>query len=437
VSLPAGGWRARTFASFARPAFRHYYVGLLFNMAGFWLRIAATAWFAFELTGSRECLGWITMASLLPWVPIAPLAGVWAERVDQRTYLVVVYLAVAAVNVLLGWGILEGIVGWHELVGVTLVISCLRGMELPARHAIVRRLVPVRDLPNAIGLNAAGFHLMNAVGNALAGLMYAVWGPAACFLGVGATSLLMVFQLVRLDLPPQIRPATRKHPLRELADGFRYVASHDVTRTLIGCAAGVVGLLLSFRVLMPAVAKDILGLEAGGYGLLMALSGVGSLAAALWVASGSGGRGRRISNIFVMVWIACGAVAVVAWSSTVVVVGAAMIVAGFTQVGFMASANTTVQEIVPDHLRARVMGIWALIFGAAYPLGGALQGIVAERTSEGLAMTCGASLALIFSLALFATSYRRLTISMRHELRQRDEDLRVEAGQVSEAIEGL
>ncbi len=436
MSPPAAGWRTRTFASFARPAFRHYYVGLLFNMAGFWLRIAATAWFAFELTGSRECLGWITMASLLPWVPIAPLAGVWAERVDQRTYLVVVYVAVAAVNAALGLGILEGLVGWHELVGVTLVISCLRGMELPARHAIVRRLVDVRSLPNAIGLNAAGFHLMNAVGNAAAGLLYAAWGPAACFLGVGATSLIMVFQLARLDLPAQVLPAERKHPLRELADGFRYVAAHDIMRTLIGCAAGVVGLLLSFRVLMPAVAKDVLGLDARGYGLLMALSGVGSLAAALWVASGSGGRHRRIGNIFAMVWIACGAVGIVAWSSTGVIVGGAMVVAGFTQVGFMASANTTVQEIVPDHLRARVMGIWALIFGAAYPLGGALQGIVAERTSEGLAMTCGAGLALVFSIVLFVTSYRRLTISMRHELRQRDEDLRVASAHVGESIEG-
>ncbi len=436
MSTPGGGWRARTFASFQQPVFRQYYFGLLFNMAGFWLRIAATAWFAFELTGSREALGWITVASLLPWVPIAPLAGVLAERVDQRTYLVVIYFAVAAVNGLLGLGILQGLVGWTELIVMTLLISCLRGMELPARHAIVRRLVNVRQLPNAIGLTAAGFHMMNAIGNAAAGMIYALGGAGTCFLVVGASSALMAVQLLRMDLPPQVRPAETKHPLRELADGFRYVAGHEVTRTLVLCAAGVVGLLLSFRVLMPAIAKEILHLDARGYGWLMAASGAGSFAAALWVASGSGGRGRRIGNIFAMVWIGCGAALLMAWTTAVPLACIAMIIAGFTHVGFMASANTTVQETVPDHLCARVMGIWALIFGAAFPLGGMLQGFVAERTAESVAITGGAVLALVFSLLLFALGYRRLTVAVRDELSKRDEQLT--AGELAaEASESL
>jgi len=426
MSPPDGSWRARTFASFARPAFRAYYLGLLCNMAGFWLRIAATALFAFELTGSREALGWITVASLLPWVPIAPLAGALAERIDQRVYLIAVYLAVALVNGVLAFGIAEGWVGWTGLLVSTLVTSGLRGMELPARHAIVRRLVDKPDLPNAIGLNAAGFHLMNAIGNAAAGLIYAASGPAACFAVVAAASLLMAVQLLRLDLPPQARPLRKQNPLRDMAEGFRYVGAHAVTRTLVACAAGVAGLLLSFRTLMPAITKEILHLGEDGYGAIMAISGAGSFVAALWVASGSGGRGRRVRNIFLTIWLGSGAALLVGWSTSAFLVGGAMLVAGFCHVGFMASANTTVQETVPDHLRARVMGIWALVFGAAFPLGGMAQGLIAERVSESWAITTLGGSALVLSVVVFATSYRKLADALHHEYRRADEVLALE-----------
>jgi len=421
--VPPGGWRDRTFASFARPTFRTYYIGLLFNMAGFWLRIAATNWFAFELTGSRASLGVITMAALLPWVPIAPIAGVWAERIDQRKYLIAVYLGVGLVNAVLATGIAAGAVGWHELLAGTLAISVLRGMELPARHAIVRRTVELPLLANAIGLNAAGFHFMNAVGFAAAGLLYHYTGPAGCFYTVAASSLGMAVVLTRIKLPPQVKPAERKHPLRELAEGFRYVGSHALTRTLVLCAAGVVGLLLSYRALMPAIAKETLHLGADGYGYVMGLSGAGSFLAALWIASGSGGPGRRVWNIFLTVWVGCLAVALIGWTDVVWVAAVGLFVAGFAHVGFMASANTTVQETVPDHLRARVMGIWALIFGLAFPIGSMAQGLIAEYHGESVSVVGGAALAFVLSLVLFVTSARKLTTAVCYEVSVRQDAL--------------
>jgi len=322
------------------------------------------------------------------------------------------------VNLLLAIGILGGWVGWKELLTATLATGCLRAMEMPARHVVVRRLVDVRLLANAIGLNAAGFHLMHTIGFAAGGLLYAAAGPQACYFVVSGSSLLMALQLMRVELKPAEVVNGRPHALRELAEGFRYVGRHQITRTLVGGAAGVVCLLLSFRVLMPAIASDTLHQGARGYGFLMSLSGLGCFAAALWVASGSGGRARRVRNLFGMVWMACGAVLVLAWTDSVWLAGGALMVAGFCQVGFMASANTTVQETVPDRLRARVMGIWALLFGAAYPLGAWLQGWAAERWGEGRSLSVGVSLAAVLSLLVYLRSARRLTIALRDEMSQ-------------------
>jgi len=421
--MAASEWLGRTLASLGRRRFRRFYIGLLCNMAGFWLRIAATGLFVYELTGSRERLGLITAASLLPWVPIAPLAGVWAERGDPRRWLIRVYIAIAVANAALALGIQWGMVGWTELLIATIVTGCLRGMEMPARHAVVRRLVDVKLLANAIGLNAAGFHFMHAIGFAAGGFLYAVAGPQACYFAVAASSLLMAVQMMRVELEPSTVSVERKHALRELLEGFDYVWHHQITRTLVFGAAGVVCLLLSYRVLMPAIATDTLLQDARGYGFLMSLSGVGSFAAALWVASGSGGRGRRVRNLFSMVWVACAAVLALAWTDSVTIAAGALMVAGFCQVGFMASANTTVQETVPDRLRARVMGIWALLFGAAYPLGGWLQGWAAERWGESRTMSIGVVTAAVLSLLVYLRSARRLTVALRDEMSEADEQL--------------
>ena len=417
-----GAWQ-RTFASLQHAAFRRFFAGLLCNMVGFWLRIAATGLFVFELTGSRERLGVITAAALLPWIPIAPMAGVVADRINPRTQLICVYVLLSVVNVALGVGILQEAVGWDVLLWATIGTGCLRGMEMPARHAIVRRLVDRSALSSAIGLNAAGFHLMNAIGFSLAGVLYEAYGAGACFVAVGGTSLLMAVQMLRVQIGPGHAVEAGRHPLRDLREGFGYVWDHGITRTLVFGAAAVVALLLSFRVLMPAIADDVLGLTPRGYGALMAVSGAGSFLAALWIAAGAGGHGRRIRHLFTMVWLACAAVLAVAWTDRIAVAACAVFVAGFCQVGFMAGANTTVQETVPDSLRARVMGIWALLFGLAYPVGGWLQGYAAERWEETTTLTVGVAAAFVLSLLVYKTSARRLSIALRDEMRKADEQL--------------
>ncbi|MEZ6008434.1 MAG: MFS transporter [Planctomycetota bacterium] len=96
--------------------------------------------------------------------------------------------------------------------------------------------------------------------------------------------------------------------------------------------------------------------------------------------------------------------------------GVAVLVAGFCQVGYMATANTVVQETVPDVLRGRVMGIWALMFGAAYPIGGWLLAALAERTSTsnalmtfGIAGVVGALLAAAYALRVRRRQAERAT----------------------------
>jgi len=406
VAAPSG-WRARTFASLAVPAYRRFFYGLLFTLSGFWVRTATAGWWVYETTGSTERLGWITAAGLLPWVPLAPLAGVLADRMDARRLLLLSQVGVLLVNAAVATGLWLGRVGFREMLVATVLSGSLRAVENPVRQGVARRLVGVSGLSNAIGLNAAAFQCTQAVGFAVAGQIYAGWGGAACFAVVAILTLPMIVTLCVLAPMPPPRRAVVRRPLADLAEGFAYVGGHRLVRAVIAGAAAVILLLLSFRSIMPAIAKDGLGLDAEGYGLLMALMGVGALLGALWVAAGVGGRHRRLSNLFAVAVLACGAVTAVALGRTPWVLGPALLVTGFCHVAFLASSNATVQELVPDELRGRVMGIWALVFGAVFPLGGLLVAWAAERFGTRITLLAGAGAGLVALAALWVRLRRR------------------------------
>jgi MFS family permease len=150
---------------------------------------------------------------------------------------------------------------------------------------------------------------------------------------------------------------------------------------------------------MPAFAHDVLHLGANGYGLLMAGSGVGALIAALTVASAGHLLPTRTMALG-GVWIFSGALALFAFTRNLYLGVVLLAFVGFGIVLYFSTSNTVLQSIVPDEMRGRVMGIWALIFGGMIPLGSLEAGLVADLVGTPATMAIGA---LICSLAAFVT----------------------------------
>lgn len=392
--------RRRLFASLAVRDYRHFYVGLVFTLTGFWVRLAALTWWVYETSGSYSRLGLITMASMLPWVPLAPLAGVLTDRRDARGVMLWAQVGLAVLNLTVACGLLWNLIGWPEMVAAAVLSGSLRAVENPARQSMARRLVGVETLGNAIGLNAAAFQCTQALGYALAGGIYALGGASACFFAVSAFTLPMVVQLARLEGVAPVARTNGQRAWNDLVEGFRYAFTHAVTRAAVLGAGGVILLLISFRTLMPAIAKDRLGLGPDGFGVLMALGGVGAFAGALWVAAGVASRHGGPAMMVRIVLLACASVSAVAVGTSVWIVGPALVVVGFCQVAFLAGSNATIQQTVPDALRGRVMGIWALVFGASFPLGGWLLSEYAEWVGMREAILTGVGAALLVLLYL-------------------------------------
>ena len=185
----------------------------------------------------------------------------------------------------------------------------------------------------------------------------------------------------------------------ETLEALRYVRGHRILRAIISLVTAVSLFGWPYSVLLPVFARDVLHVGASGYGYLMAANGVGALVGALTLASlGDSPHKRKLffGGLFgfcAMVWLF--ALSTVYWLSAAALAGS-----GFFMIIFFATANTSVQTRVPDELRGRVMGIYALAFLGLTPFGSLLAGAIAKATSAALAVALGAVICIIAGLVV-------------------------------------
>ncbi len=418
-------WRGRAFASLRQPTYRRFFITLFIAMTGFWLRLTAVGWYVYALTSSTEALGGVIAAALFPFVLFAPLGGAIADRIDQRRLISLLMLGIVLTNLALAAVIFAGIATFTHVLVYSFVAGCFRAMEHPARSSLVVRLVGREHLHNAIGLNAACFHFTATTGPLLAGLIYHYLGPGGCFVGVAIGAIPMAIILPGLDVRERAVPE-RESFAKQISAGFAYVATHAATRALVLTAAASIVLLWSFRTVMPAISRDTLGLGDVGHGAIMSVMGLGSFIGALWVAGGGTRRLDGARGLLPLLLMAAAGATVLGFAANVVVAGVGLIVAGFFQIAFMASANTQVQLMVPDALRARVMGVWALNFGLCFPLGGLWMGFVAGMRDTQFAILLSVAMAVLLVLLLqlqFRRRRRRSAVAVADEPGQLDQPL--------------
>src|SRR6266481_690741 len=352
--------------------FRLFWTGQLVSLVGSWMQSVGQAWIVLELTHSPFKLGVISALQFGPMLFLSLLAGALADRVRKRRFLMLTQgalmlqaLALAALD----WS--GQIQYWHVCV-LALVYGIANTLDLPARQSFVVELVGKGDLMNAIALNATVFNGARIVGPAVAGLLIAHYGVAPAFLvnGLSFLGVLVALAAIRNEGAPRPREAATVG--QEILQGLRYATSSSLVGLILALLFVISLFVLNFNVLVPLVARDALHEGARGFGLLMASLGVGAVGGAIVLA-----------------------------------------VAGFTQIVFMASCNTTIQVTAPDHLRGRVMSLYALVFVGTHPFGALLIGGLAEQWGVGSACLWGGGLGFLTVSALALVWRRRVYSTLR------------------------
>jgi MFS family permease len=392
--------------AFRHRDFRLFWSGQLVSLVGTWMQSVGQVWIVLELTGSPFKLGVISALQFGPMLFLSLLAGALADRVRKRRLLLLTQgalmlqaLALAALD----WT--GQIQFWHVAV-LAAFYGVANTLDLPARQSFVGELVGKGDLMNAIALNATVFNGARVVGPAVAGLLIARYGVAPAFLlnGLSFLGVLVALAAIRNEGAPRPRaPATLG---QEILQGVRYAAATPLVGLILGLLLVVSLFVLNFNVLVPLVARDVLHEGARGFGLLMASLGLGAVAGALVLAAMTRTRPPLALIVAAALVTAAGLLGLSAvrhfW-----VAAAALAVMGFAQIFFMASCNTTVQVTAPDHLRGRVMSLYAMVFVGVHPFGALLAGGMAEKWGVGAACLWGGVMGLCLVLALTLLWRRR------------------------------
>ncbi|OFX27110.1 MAG: hypothetical protein A2Z07_06145 [Armatimonadetes bacterium RBG_16_67_12] len=403
---------AHTFSALRHPNYRRFWWGGFISLTGSWMRITALAWLIYDMTGSPLMLGTVTFANTIPTMLLALFGGALADRSEKRYVLIVTQACFMATAAVLAVLTLTGrIQVWHVL-AFSVAGGIAGAMDMPARQSFIPHLVAREDLPNAIALNAAAFNGSRIIGPAIAGLIITQYGPRGgpgwSFAINAVTYLAVIGALVAIRVNSRPEDAGRKPVLQEVREGLAYAWHSPALRVLLGLLAVAGGFGLSYTVLMPVFARDVLGVEARGFGMLMTASGIGATIGALGMASARLSRPPAVIRGL----MAAFTVLLAAFAVNTDYLMALLLMVGVSGAitAFMSAGNTTIQTIVPDALRGRVMSLYVLALFGTGPFGGLLAGW--------LASLLGAQAAVLVSAAVCGAAALATWVSGRREARR-------------------
>jgi MFS family permease len=359
--------------------YRLFFAGQSVSLVGTWLTRVATSWLVYRLTHSSFLLGVVGFAGQIPTFFLAPLAGVWVDRWDRHRVLVVTQALAMIQSALLAWFAIAGTITVLHVIVLSVFQGLINAVDMPARQAFLIEMIESRDdLPNAIALNSSMVNGARLLGPSVAGVLIAAVGEGWCFAIDAVSYLAVIVSLLAMRIERRLRAPRTRRVSAELREGLRYAAGFPPIRAVLLLLALVSLMGMPYTVLMPVIATEVLHGDANTLGFLMAASGLGALAGALYLAARPSVVGLGRVTAYAAGAFGLGLVAF-SRSRAFPLSLALMVVTGGAMMIQMAASNTILQTIVDEDKRGRVMSFYAMAFFGTVPLGSLFAGALAER----------------------------------------------------------
>jgi len=396
------------FAALRHRNYRLFMGGQAFSLVGSWVQSTAQGWLVTLLARNEEdATAWLGATSLIGSLPMffgSFVGGAIADRSNKRDVILSMQVVQGLLSGLMAALVLSGSVAlWHVplfafLLGLTNVF------DIPARQSFVVEMVGRDDLPRAIGLNSSLFNAARVLGPWIAAdLIHRLGAGPGELAGVGRCFLVNALSYIPVTvglaaMRGEFRPkAASREPLAaQLRETSQFLRAHRGLRSLLGLLAAGSLFMTADWILLPALAKYVFGTDANGFGGLMALRGVGALAAALTMASlGRSGQSSRLVPWAAFAWPALSIATVLCGSLEV----ARFLIpfAGFAMICFLVGCNQAIQTSTPDAMRGRVMGVHAFLMMGLNPPGSLLASAVAGKWGTSAAIVSGGVATLVFA----------------------------------------
>jgi len=378
--------------------YRLFFGGQSISLIGTWMQHIAMSWLVYRLTNSAFLLGAVAFCAQIPAFVLSPFTGVLTDRWNRRGILIVTQTISMVQAFLLAVLTLAGVVHVWQIILLGMLLGCVNSLDIPARHSFIMDMVEKREvLGNAIALNSFMFNFARLVGPSLAGIIIAYKGEGICFLLNGVSFLGVIGCLLAMEITVRRHRARDSRLLHDLREGLAYTFGFAPIRSILLLLSVSSLMGMSYVVLMPVFAKDVLHGGPQTLGFLMAAAGVGALLATVYLALRKDvlrlGKMLPVSTALFAAGLIAFSLSRMLWLSL-----SLLFVAGFGVMVQMALSNTILQVIVEDDKRGRVMSFYTMAFMGMAPLGSLLSGFLASRIGAPHTLMIGGLICALASL---------------------------------------
>ncbi len=388
----------------AFPALKHrnykfYFTGQFISLIGTWLQFVAFGWLVLELTNSAFLVGLVSAIGAFPALVFSLFGGVIVDRFETKKIIYLTQISEMVLAFALGILTVYGIVNIYQIIIISFLLGCVHALDNPARHAFAFEMVGKKDLPSAIALNSGLFNAARIVGPGVAGIIIALYGTGGAFI-FNALSYLAVLLALFYIRVAKAAPKIHPNPIDAIKEGIKYSFSNSTIKFIL-FFIGVASIFgWSYTVLMPLIVQNIFQRGAESLGYIYSSAGVGAVLGMVILSAFS----KKInSHIFLFGGMLMFSVSILLFSFTTNFnLGLGFLFfAGFGLISTSATLTTTIQHVVTDNLRGRVMSIYSLMFLGMMPLGSLQAGFLGEHFGSRWAMRIDIFILLLFLFYIY------------------------------------
>lgn len=336
-------------------------------------------WIVLELSGSTSVTGMVAMASYLPAVLLAMVAGIAADHNDRRKIMLISDAFRFILVLLIPGAFLVGFLNPHFLGINAFAIAIAATFFNPAKDAFVPQIVAKEGLLKANSLIQTSWQISLLLGPAIAGVMLHYFGNVHLFTAC-SSAYLFSFILVFLIRPTRKFSGTTNEStgLKEVKDGLLFALRHSVIFPLLLITIADNLLIMGPAIVgTPVFVRETLGLDAKAYAIIMACFAVGML-----IGSGGlflfGGRFKKGHILLTgMVWD--GITFIPLYFINSLSAAAILVTIHAVAIPLLVVPRTSlIQDIVPANMTGRIFALMHLSVLGMASISAGLSGLILE-----------------------------------------------------------
>ena len=392
-------WRY-TFSSLSNPGFFFLWLSMVTMMAGMQMQMLARGYLVYDITGSASLLGIVNAGHSIPMLGLALFGGAIADRFERKLLIQAGQVVPAVLAFVVGIAIFSDVIQWYHLVFVSVIQGSMFSFMMPARQAIIPQLVGKYGLSNAMAMNAAGMSSMTLVAPAIAGGLYAWFGPANVYFVITGLNVLAVVFMSFVPRTGTGSAGTKGPILGDIVAGLAYIKQTQIVKVLLIMGLATTLLAMPFRFLMPVFVVDVYNKGPESMGLLVAVMGGGSLVGSLFIAAL--GQWRRGMLLIFGSFASAVALLLLAFLPFYLLAVVIMIPLGLGDAARRTINQSLVMEKTDDLYQGRVMSVFMMNFGLM-PLGVLPAGILVDVLGGQPVIGALGVILFIFTLVILVT----------------------------------